>query len=284
MFLLALSAMRVAASASFQQVGSILVMSNAGVRVEYNLNSGTSDFFWQNSRKIFAFYSGVTLGSGFVASTNYSSRTFAVVSGNQVVVTNTRGGLATMKQYFTLDQNDSFLTRVEMSGAGLSANWMSPLMMNTTGGVDIGVTNDNRAPFVPFDNDHFVSYNSEAMNGSDTGHEASAFYDNTSRNGLVVGSVTHDAWKTGVFWSGSNNKLDKLNVFGGVTSHWTWDVMPHGSVSGNTISSPAIFVGFGNDWRITMEQFADENALFVPKRAWTNGVPFGWNSWCVTNF
>ena len=69
-----------------------------------------------------------------------------------------------------------------------------------------------------------------------------------------------------------------------MTSHWTWDVMPHGSVSGNTISSPAIFVGFGNDWRITMEQFADENALFVPKRAWTNGVPFGWNSWGVTNF
>ena len=284
MFLLALSAMRVAASASFQQVGSILVMSNAGVRVEYNLNSGTSDFFWQNSRKIFAFYSGVTLGSGFVASTNYSSRTFAVVSGNQVVITNTSGGLATMKQYFTLDQNDSFLTRVAMTGVGISANWMGPVVMDTTGGVDIGVTNDNRALFVPFDNDHFVSYNSEAMNGSDTGHEASAFYDNTSRNGLVVGSVTHDAWKTGVFWSGSNNKLDKLNVFGGVTSHWTWDVMPHGSVSGNTISSPAIFVGFGNDWRITMEQFADENALFVPKRAWTNGVPFGWNSWGVTNF
>ena len=189
-----------------------------------------------------------------------------------------------MKQYFTLDQNDSFLVRVDVSGSNLKANWMGPVVVDSTGGVNIGVTNDNRALFVPFDNDHFVSYNSEPMNGSDTGSEVGAFYDNVSRNGLVVGSVTHDTWKSGVYWSGSNNKLDQLNVFGGLSDYWTWDVMPHGSVAGNTISSPTIFVGFGNDWRTTMENFANENALFVPKLAWTNGVPFGWNSWGVTNY
>lgn len=105
-----------------------------------------------------------------------------------------------------------------------------------------------------------------------------------TRNGLVVGSVTHDVWKTGVYWSGSNNKLNQMNVFGGVTSYWTWDVMPHGSIYGNTISSPTMFVGFGDDWRVTMENFANENALFVPRLNWTNGVPFGWNSWGVTNY
>jgi hypothetical protein len=101
---------------------------------------------------------------------------------------------------------------------------------------------------------------------------------------LVVGSVTHDTWKTGVYWSGSDYKLNKLNVYGGVTSYWTWDVMPHGFVTGNTISSPTIFVGFGSDWRSVMENFANENTLLVPRLAWTNGVPFGWNSWGVTNY
>ncbi len=273
-----------AATPIFQQTGSVLVMSNANVRVEYNLATGTADFFWQNAKKISAFYGGVTLSTGFVASTNYNSRSWAMTGTNQVVVINTGSSLPVMKQYFTFDQSDSFLARVDMAGTGLSANWMSPLIMNTTGGVDIGSYNDNRALFVPFDNDHFVSYNSEGMNGSDTGNETGAFYDNTTRNGLVVGSVTHDTWKTGVYWSGSNNKLDKLSVFGGVTSHWTWDVMPHGSVAGSVISSPTIFVGFGSDWRMTMENFADENTLFVPKLAWTNGVPFGWNSWGVTNY
>ncbi len=272
------------AAPSFVQAGNLLIMSNANVRLEYNLTAGTTDFFWQNSKKISAFYSGVTLSSGYVTGPGYSSHGWTTVSGNQIVVISTGTGLPLMKQYFTLDQSNSFLTRVEMTGAGLSANWMGPVVVSTTGGVDLGSYNDDRALFVPFDNDHFVSYNAESINGSDTGHEVGAFYDNTTRNGLVVGSVTHDTWKTGVYWSGSNNKLDKLNVFGGVTSHWTWDVMPHGSVTGTIISSPTVFVGFGSDWRTTMESFADENALFVPRLAWTNGVPFGWNSWGVTNY
>ncbi len=288
LFLLAvlplLPAVQALAAPSFQQTGSLLVMSNGNVTVNFNLSAGTADFLWQNSKKISAFYAGVGLSSGYVKGINFSNRTWAAVASNQVAVTAHAAGLPDMIQYFTLDQSDSFLTRVAMSGTGVSANWMGPVVMDTPGGMDLGITNDNRALFVPFDNDHFVSYNSEAINGSDTGNEAGAFYDNTSRHGLVVGSVTHDTWKTGVYWSGSNNKLDKLNVFGGVTSHWTWDVMPHGSISGNVISSPTVFVGFGNDWRVTMENFANENLLFAPRLAWTNGAPFGWNSWGVTNY
>jgi hypothetical protein len=269
---------------SFQPDGNLLVMSNGNVTVNYDLGAGTADFYWQRSKKISAFYAGVTLSTGYVSGLNFSNRTWQAVGSNAVAVTAHAAGWPDMIQYFTLDQNDSFLTRVAVNGVNVSANWMGPVVMSTAGGVDLGITNDNRALFVPFDNDHFVSYNSESMNGSDTGNEVGAFYDNTSRNGLVVGSVTHDTWKTGVYWSGSNNKLDALNVFGGVTSHWTWDVMPHGSISGSTISSPTIFVGFGADWRVTMENFADENARFAPRLAWTNGVPFGWNSWGVTNY
>ena len=273
------------AAPSFEQTGDTLVMSNGNVTLDYNLSAGTASFYWQNSEKISGFYSAVSNNTSYVASTGYSTRNWATVNETEVVVTNTGGGLPTMLQYFTLDQTDSFLTRVSLSAStNLQSNWMAPVVENTNGGVNIGVTNDNRALFVPFDNDHFVSYNSESMNGSDTGNEVGAFYDNVSRNGLVVGSVTHDTWKTGVYWSGSNNKLNQLNVFGGLSDHWTWDVMPHGPVVGNSISSPTIFVGFNDDWRTVMENFADENALFVPELAWTNGVPFGWNSWGVTNY
>ena len=145
--------------------------------------------------------------------------------------------------------------------------------------MDIGSYNDDRALYVPFDNDHFVTYNAMSINSSDTGYEVAAFYDNATRNGLVVGSVTHDTWKSGVYWSGSSNKLNQMNVFGGAQS--PWDAMPHGSVTGNTLTSPTMFVGFGMDWRTTMEDFANENALQIPRLPWTNGVPFGWNSWGV---
>lgn len=267
------------ATPSFQQVGNTLVMSNGDVVLNYNLNAGTTDFYWKNSKKISAFYSGATLNTGYIKGTNYSTWNYTIVGSNQVMVTAAGNGLPTMKQYFTLDQNDSFLTRMEMVGTNLSANWMGPVVVDTTGGVDLGSYNDDRALCVPFDNDGFVSYNAMPINNSSTSYEVGAFYDNTTRNGLVVGSVTHDIWKTGIYFYGSNNKLNQMNAYGGATA--PADVMPHGSVTGNTVSSPTVFVGFGNDWRQTMEQFAAENTNFAPLLVWTNGVPFGWNSWGV---
>ncbi|HEX3624347.1 MAG TPA: carbohydrate-binding protein [Verrucomicrobiae bacterium] len=279
-----LASLRSSALPSFQQTGDLLVMANGNVRLEFNLKAGTTDFFWKDSRKIAGFYSSVILNGRQIKGLDFSYRTWAVVGDNQVVVTATTGDLPALKQWFTLDNENSFLTRLEMTGSHLSANWMAPLVMDTAGGVDLGSYHDVRALWVPFDNDRFVSYRAKIINGSDTGHEVAAFYDNLSRHGLVVGSVTHNLWKTGIFWSGSNNRLDQLSVFGGAHTRWTGDVMPHGAVKGDTISSPTIFVGFGEDWRKTMDDFADANTAIVPKLPWTEGAPFGWNSWGVTNY
>ncbi|HXB60334.1 MAG TPA: hypothetical protein VNU95_12240 [Candidatus Acidoferrales bacterium] len=266
------------------QTGSLLEVTNGNVRLEYNLSTGRANFYWQNSMKISGFYAGAVDLTAYITDTIYTNHTWTTTS-NEVVVTSTTSNLPAMTQTFVFDQNDSFLASISLSAStNLLSNWMGPVIVDTLGFVNIGITNDNRALFVPFDNDDFVSYNSEPMNSSDVGNEVTAFYDNVSRNGLVVGSVTHNIWKTGIYWNGSGNELNQMNVFGGVTNKWTWDVMPHGSVSGDTISSPTIFVGFNNDWRTEMENFANENALFAPKLAWTNGVPFGWNSWGVTNY
>jgi Alpha galactosidase C-terminal beta sandwich domain len=258
--------------------GTTLTMSNVNVVVQYHLNTGKANFYWQNSLKISGFYAGYQLTS-YITGTAYSVRTYSV-SNNTVTITATGTGLQTMKQYFIFDANDSFLTRLELDGVGLKSDWMGPVVVDTSGYVDIGSYGDDRALYVPFDNDSFTRYNAMPINSSDTGYEVGAFYDNVSRNGLVVGSVTHDTWKTGVYWLGSSsNKLVNLNVFGGVTSSQTRDVMPHGQVVGNAISSPTVFVGFGLDWRTVMDNFANENTNQVPRRVWNGGVPFGWNSW-----
>ena len=271
-----------ALSLQLENSGSLLVMSNLNVTVQYNLTNGLASFSWQNQRVISQFYSGVGLSTGYLKGTNYATWTYSQTASNQVLVTAEGKGNPSMLQYFTFDQTNSFLIQLKMSGTNLSANWMGPVVVDATGGVDIGSYNDDRALFVPFDNDSFVCYNALSINGSDTGFEAGAFYDNTTRNGLVVGSVTHDTWKSGVYWSGSGNKLNAMNVYGGANSAtWTHDVMPHGSVTGNLIASPIMFVGFGPDWRTVMESFANENLLMVPRQTWNGGVPFGWNSWGV---
>jgi len=263
----------------FQQSGNTLVMSNGNVCLRYNLGAGTTDFYWKNSKKLSAFYSGISFNTGYIKGIGYSSWSYVLTNSNQAVITATGAGLPVMKQYFTLDQTDSFLVRVDAVGTNLSANWMGPVVVDMTGGVDLGVTNDNRALCVPFDNDGFVRYNAMSIDNSAVSYEVGAFYDNVTRNGLVVGSVTHDVWKSGVYFYGADNKLNQMNVFGGATS--SWDVLPHGYISGNTISSPTMFVGFGSDWRVTMRNYAAANTNFVPALAWTNGVPFGWNSWGV---
>ena len=266
------------------QNGNLLEMTNGDVRLEYNLSTGRANFYWQNSMKVSGFYAGVDLGPNYITDTIYTSHTWTV-SSNTVVVTSTTSSWPEMLQTFIFDQNDSFLTSMSLSAStNLQSNWMSPFVVDSQGYLNIGITNDNRALFVPFDNDGFVSYNSEVMNGSDTGNEVGAFYDNVSRHGLVIGSVTHDKWKTGIWWSGANNEITQMHAFGGCTNHWTWDVAPHGPVVGTVITSPVIFAGFGNDWRTTMEDFASENELYAPMLPWTNGVPFGWNSWGVTNY
>ena len=253
-------------------------MSNGNVRLEYNLTAGTTDFFWKNSKKIAAFYSQATVGSNSIKGIQYSSWSWSPGS-NQAVVTATGAGFPTMKQYFTLTETNSFLVRATVEGTNLSVNWLGPVVVNSPGGVDLGVANDNRALCVPFDNDHFVRYNAQSINSSAISYEVAAFYDNTTRNGLVVGSVEHDTWKSGVSFQGANNKLNQMSVYGGAPC--PWDVMPHGSITGNLVSSPTMFVGFGDDWRVTMEDYAAANTKFVPGLPWTNGAPFGWNSWGV---
>ncbi len=199
------------------QTGNLLKMTNANVRLDYDLSTGRANFYWQNSLKISGFYAGVGLAN-YITDTVYTNRTWTVTN-NQVEVTSTRGDLPTMKQIFILDQDNSFLTRLDVIGSALQSRWMGPLVMDTTSGVDIGSYNNNRALIVPFDNDSFTfSYNAMPINSTSMSYEASAFYDNTTRNGLVVGSVTHDTWKTGIYFQGANNRLNVLNVFGGVTS------------------------------------------------------------------
>ena len=57
----------------FQQSGSLLLMSNANVTLQYDLTSGQTAFYWRNTRIISAFYSGAGLSSGYIKGTNYTS-------------------------------------------------------------------------------------------------------------------------------------------------------------------------------------------------------------------
>jgi hypothetical protein len=261
--------------------GSTLVtMTNGNVRLDYDLTAGTATFSYAGSAKIKSFYAGANVPQ-YVTSNAYPTHA-CTLSGGQPVITSTGGGLPTMTQTFTSTGGNHFLTRVSLSGTSVTSSWMSPVVTSSPGGVDVGSYGDPRILWIPYDNDAWVRYNAAPMTASGTSFEASAFYDNTSRNGIVVGSVTHDTWKTGVYYQGNGKTLDAMHVFGGATdATWTHDVVPHGSIGGATIDSPLVFVGYAPDWRDLLEEYADANAAVQPRLPWSGGVPFGWNSWGV---
>src|SRR6185503_8926635 len=73
------------------QTGNLLKMTNANVRLDYDLGTGRANFYWQNALKISGFYAGVGLYSGgvltnYITDTIYTNHSWTVTN-NQVEVT-----------------------------------------------------------------------------------------------------------------------------------------------------------------------------------------------------
>jgi alpha-galactosidase len=199
--------------------------------------------------------------------------------GEEFAVESANGDADKMIQTFWLyEKLDYILAEVKiLRKPGASSNFMSPLTTETP--VSFRADGDNRALFVPFDNDKWIRYNAVPFGTNVTSYEVSALYNNASRQGLVIGSIEHDVWKTGIKSTTSSDAITSLQIFGGLTSSETRDVLPHGEISGEMIKSPKIFIGSLSDWRTGLETYAKANAVVAPPRVWQGGVPFGWNSW-----
>ena len=134
---------------------------------------------------------------------------------------------------------------------------------------------------VPYDNDAWVRYaNTPFGDKLPASYEAAAFFNADTRQGLVIGSVEHDIWKSGVSAATDDNAaITSLEVFGGITSDLTRDRRYHGAVKGATVKSPRMILIPATDWRDGLELFADQCALTAPSIPAKGPRPFGWNSW-----
>jgi hypothetical protein len=277
-----------------------LILSNGEYKLTYNTKSGLAAYEWNGKTIANGVYSSIMLDKQ-LDSKSYAEHLFAMKKiekikdghgkGIRVTIENKQAGLPTMKQIYQIYENLPYflVSQQVMSDTALSTNDMAPLVLNNRGAIDIGSYSDNRVLVAPFDNDAWSRYQSRTINTSLNNNnyvssELTAIYDNTSRSGLIIGSVTHDQWKTGIFWSGSDDRLNKLKVYGGFSSSTsTHDTIPHGKVTGTTITSPQILVGYYTDYREGLESFGEANAAVAAPLKFDHGVPkdvpVGWNSW-----
>lgn len=163
--------------------------------------------------------------------------------------------------------------------AGVEANYMAPVACAST--FEAFSRPGNSTVFVPYDNDAWVRYSITPFGESmPVSYEVSAILNADTREAIVVGSVEHDVWKTGVRTVAKGaTAIDSLYAFGGVATNLTRDIRPHGAVKGKSVKSPAIMLGRFDDWRDGMETYADLCAIEAPRIQSAGPRPFGWNSW-----
>ncbi|WP_157274025.1 alpha-galactosidase [Pedobacter sp. BAL39] len=269
----------------------VTIPYGVGSKIVYHLNSGTYDVLTNGKTYIYEAFSQVKNKQKLLSSKDYQQAKLQQSSwkdspggGKKYTITLSRAGLPDMKQVFYVSpKQEYFLTEVLLSGMKLSSNYMAALISNKA---MIHAKGDNRSLFVPFDNDAFVRYNARSTQEriENVSSELGALYENNSRKGMIVGSVEHMVWKSGIRMDADQDELSTLEVWGGyVDEKVTRDKQEHGAVSGELIKSPLVFVGYFTDWRLGLEAYGKANRLAEKPYVfnWKNAVPFGWNSWGV---
>lgn len=265
--------------------------------IVYNKDTKTLDYKHNGKHILSGVFVKAKIADDFVESTNYprvsiDKTSVTDIFGEGVKFTVSYTGLAgkpDIKQvYFFYPDKEYFLTEVYLeSESDISSNYIAPIYTATKTAF-LPADESNRVLRVPFDNDAFVHYLSSPLSTADMSFEVTSIFNGKERNGLVIGSVEHDTWKTGIRYRGEDNQyIAELECFGGVVHELTRDISErpdrpskeHGSIKGKKLKSPKMFFGIFKDWRKGMEAFGEANAVVAPPRKWNSGTPFGWNSW-----
>lgn len=269
-----------------QQAELVIPLGNKS-RIVYDLNKGEYDIIWNGKVSInnaYATYLAEKPGDSRKAGrASYKVTDVQTNTGKAKLYTISFADDAALQQlFYTFRNSDHFVTQLRLQHAGAVSN-MVPL---ATDSLLWNKPGDNRALYVPFDNDMWARYNAMPFDAASfSGSEVGSIYNVADNTGVVMGSLEQDSWKTGILLK-SNGKSASISLLAGFTdSTITHDVIPHGKVLpvDGVVYSPKMMVGFFADWREGMEIFAQENRKMHPRSIsdWQGPTPMGWNSWGV---
>lgn len=273
-------------SAMAQQAELVIPLGNKS-RIIYDLNKGVYDIIWNGRVSInkahAAYQAGKPGDSRKAGKASYKVTDVRTNIGKAKLYTISFADDAALQQlFYTFRNSDHFITQLRLQNVTAVSN-IVPLATDSLLWDQPG---DNRALYVPFDNDMWARYNAMPFDAASfSGSEVGAIYNVADNTGVVMGSLEQDSWKTG-FLLKSNGKSAGVSLLAGFTdSTITHDVIPHGKVLpvDGMVYSPKMMVGFFADWRDGMEIFAQQNRKMHPRSIadWQGPTPMGWNSWGV---
>jgi len=153
---------------------------------------------------------------------------------------------------------------------------------------------------VPFDNDnwsHVLERNWDSSKPVFNGisYEFASAYNNSDFSGIVMGSISHDFWKTGIVYRAAAKKgvIDSLKIYDGAATEdnstlppdyggndGTHDHTLHGTMKGKSVNSSIIYLCAG-DTRKGFVDYGNVNAQFNGRLNWQGSAPVYWNSFGV---
>ncbi|MBO7320023.1 MAG: hypothetical protein J6V06_08420, partial [Clostridia bacterium] len=255
----------------------------------FSYDKGSFALAYEETTMFSSAVSEAKIGGSVISSAAYADvalmqEKISDIRGEGVIITATLtdSNKPTMKQHFTFYETTSyFLVSTEfVSDEGeVASNYIAPIVIRN-GNIQNGNPRYTNFLKVPFDNDGWAEFETASVMEDALAHEVGAFFTPDNKDGLIIGSVTHDTWKSAVEYKSKLAAIDEVYVYSGANTALTRDQSPHGTVHGESISSATFFVGFYDQWKEGMNEYARINTTFTPKRQSVgNSNPIGWNSW-----
>jgi alpha-galactosidase len=277
-----------------------ITIQNESLAIHYHRKNGSMDIVWRDGQKLLGITSAAQLEDGRQISTStYTTHELdkaphppSTTTGQEYTIRSTSAGLPTILQHIWLHAGNPAIAieaELEPKTGTIGTRHFDAVVLKGANSVQIEGSKSIRVLHVPFDNDMWFRYNSAAATDLKpeqlfTSEEVTAIYDNSSRHALILGSVTHDTWKTAIEAHAVDGQVTDLDIYGGISSPTgvrtdTHDTVPHGIVHGAHVVSPRIFIGSFSDWRDGLEAYGAANAAIHAPLKWAAGPPMGWNSW-----
>lgn len=277
-------------------------LQNEFVTVQYHTQTGRMDVLWRDGHKLLNLESGAELADGHRLTTsgysNHNLENPAHDDGNpsahEYTIHSASSGKPDLLQHIWIYDGKPWIAiEAELSSeaSAIGTRHFDAVMIKGANPIEIKRDAVLRVLHVPFDNDMWFRYKSvqvDALKPGETysSEEVTCIYDNASREAIVLGSITHDTWKTAVDLRAADGHINAIDVYGGISAPTgvrsdTHDTVPHGIVHGARVTSPRIFIGSFADWRDGLEAYGEANAVLHRPLLWPSGVPMGWNSWAA---
>lgn len=278
------------ANAQKGKASSLTIPFGVNNKIVVDLSAGTYSVNLNGKETIKNAHVESKLGEDY-DSRNYKSHTYTSATVNNVfgkgklytIVHN--GGRELQQLFYVFPDKNYFITELKLKSDKDGSNYLAPLVADN---FELNQKGDNRALYVPFDNDMWARFNAAKFDQAHfTSSEVSVFYNNDNYNGIVVGAIEQNVWKSAIQIKGNGGaSLSRLVAFSGFSDTTiTHDRIVHGAVlpENGYVRSAKFVVGRFDDWRNGMENYAKLNAAAEPRYifSWNTATPMGWNSWGV---